>query len=145
MLHPVRAWMDRPESRYTTSFFTIEDAKGVAIFAIPSYLLRVKEMASDESRRVENAKRMFEQLEFALAIWDERDGFTLSTLEVRFTPTILHCSMATLIGLSIRVRYMPPRFKRSVLSQIPRSSEHAVNRQLQDTHLRRFREQALAY
>ena len=35
-------------------------------------------------------------------------------VNVVFTPTIPHCSMATLIGLSIRVkllRSLPPRFK----------------------------------
>lgn len=35
-------------------------------------------------------------------------------VSVRFTPTIPHCSMATLIGLSIRVRLLralPERFK----------------------------------
>ena len=35
-------------------------------------------------------------------------------VKVEFTPTIPHCSMATLIGLSIRVklfRSLPPRFK----------------------------------
>ena len=35
-------------------------------------------------------------------------------VSVEFTPTIPHCSMATLIGLSIRVkllRSLPPRFK----------------------------------
>jgi metal-sulfur cluster biosynthetic enzyme len=37
-----------------------------------------------------------------------------SRVSVQFTPTIPHCSMATLIGLSIRVRLLrslPPRFK----------------------------------
>ena len=37
-----------------------------------------------------------------------------STLNIEFTPTIPHCSMATLIGLSIRVkllRVLPERFK----------------------------------
>lgn len=37
-----------------------------------------------------------------------------STIKVYFTPTIPHCSMATLIGLSLRVklqRSLPPRFK----------------------------------
>ena len=35
-------------------------------------------------------------------------------IKVDFTPTIPNCSMATLIGLMIRVkllRYLPPRFK----------------------------------
>ena len=40
-----------------------------------------------------------------------------STVDVKFTPTIPHCSMATLIGLCIRVkllRSLPPRFKVTV-------------------------------
>ncbi|KAL3858739.1 hypothetical protein ACJMK2_008994 [Sinanodonta woodiana] len=39
-------------------------------------------------------------------------------VQVEFTPTIPHCSMATLIGLSIRVkllRSLPSRFKVSVM------------------------------
>lgn len=45
---------------------------------------------------------------------DDENGYVL----VRFTPTIPHCSMATLIGLCIRVRLLrslPPRFKIDVL------------------------------
>ncbi|EJK45590.1 hypothetical protein THAOC_35789 [Thalassiosira oceanica] len=59
-----------------------------------------------------------------------------STVNVQFTPTIPHCSMATLIGLSLRVklfRSLPPRFK--VIVQIEPGthvSEHAVNKQLAD-------------
>lgn len=60
----------------------------------------------------------------------------LSTVDVRFTPTIPHCSMATLIGLSIRVkllRSLPPRFKVSVRIQPgTHASEQAVNKQLAD-------------
>ena len=40
-----------------------------------------------------------------------------NTVDLTFTPTIPHCSMATLIGLSIRVkliRSLPARFKTSV-------------------------------
>ncbi|NXS03532.1 MIP18 protein, partial [Oxylabes madagascariensis] len=43
-----------------------------------------------------------------------------STVSVEFTPTIPHCSMATLIGLSIKVkllRSLPERFK--VSNQTP--------------------------
>lgn len=39
---------------------------------------------------------------------------TLDCLDINFTPTIPHCSMATLIGLCIRVkliRSLPTRFK----------------------------------
>lgn len=59
-----------------------------------------------------------------------------NTVKVLFTPTIPHCSMATLIGLSIRVkllRALPPRFKVSVeINPGTHSSENAVNKQLAD-------------
>ncbi|XP_065360160.1 MIP18 family protein galla-2 [Calliphora vicina] len=55
---------------------------------------------------------------------------------VNFTPTIPHCSMATLIGLSIRVkllRSLPPRFKVTVeITPGTHASENAVNKQLAD-------------
>jgi hypothetical protein len=44
-------------------------------------------------------------------------------VQVRFTPTVEHCSMATLIGLCIRVkllRALPPRFK--VRTQMPNNT-----------------------
>uniref|UniRef100_A0A182M2C6 MIP18 family-like domain-containing protein n=1 Tax=Anopheles culicifacies TaxID=139723 RepID=A0A182M2C6_9DIPT len=59
-----------------------------------------------------------------------------STVHILFTPTIPHCSMATLIGLSIRVkllRVLPPRFKVAVeINPGTHVSEHAVNKQLTD-------------
>lgn len=59
-----------------------------------------------------------------------------STIDVHFTPTIPHCSMATLIGLCIRVkliRAMPPRFKVTVrISPGTHSQEQSVNKQLND-------------
>jgi len=55
---------------------------------------------------------------------------------IQFTPTIPHCSMATLIGLSIRtklIRSLPPRFKIDVLiTPGTHSQETAVNKQLND-------------
>ena len=55
---------------------------------------------------------------------------------VYFTPTIPHCSMATLIGLSIRVRLLralPERFKVDVkIRPGTHASEQAVNKQLAD-------------
>jgi len=63
-------------------------------------------------------------------------GANASTVDVRFTPTIPHCSMATLIGLSIRVkllRALPPRFKVCVrITPGAHASEEAVNKQLAD-------------
>lgn len=55
---------------------------------------------------------------------------------VKFTPTIPHCSMATLIGLSIRVkllRSLPKRFKVDIcVTPGTHASEDQVNRQLND-------------
>lgn len=57
-------------------------------------------------------------------------------IEVLFTPTIPHCSLATLIGLTIRVqllRSLPPRFKVKVkISPGTHTSENAINKQLGD-------------
>jgi len=57
-------------------------------------------------------------------------------VRVQFTPTVEHCSMATLIGLCIRVkllRVLPARFKMDIaLSPGSHASEAAVNKQLND-------------
>ena len=59
-----------------------------------------------------------------------------SKVKVKFTPTIPHCSMATLIGLSIRtklLRSLPERFKIDVMiTPGTHASEEAINRQLGD-------------
>lgn len=59
-----------------------------------------------------------------------------NTVLVQFTPTIPHCSMATLIGLCIRVkliRSLPTRFKVTVqIYPGSHQSEAAVNKQLND-------------
>lgn len=61
----------------------------------------------------------------------------LKTILVHFTPTIPHCSMATLIGLSIQmklIRSLPPH-KFRILVQIrpgTHNSEEPINRQLAD-------------
>ncbi|KAH9454351.1 hypothetical protein Pst134EB_014441 [Puccinia striiformis f. sp. tritici] len=55
---------------------------------------------------------------------------------VRFTPTIPHCSMATLIGLTLRVRLLrslPSRFKVDIkIKEGTHQSENSVNKQLND-------------
>lgn len=59
-----------------------------------------------------------------------------STCDVLFTPTIPHCSMATLIGLCLRVkllRSLPARFKVTInINPGTHASELAVNKQLND-------------
>lgn len=61
---------------------------------------------------------------------------TGGVVRVQFTPTVEHCSMATLIGLCIRVkllRALPPRFKLDIaLAPGSHASEAAVNKQLND-------------
>ncbi|KAJ7374802.1 Mitotic spindle-associated MMXD complex subunit MIP18 [Desmophyllum pertusum] len=61
---------------------------------------------------------------------------TKSYVKVQFTPTIPHCSMATLIGLAIRVqllRSLPDRFKVDIsITPGTHASEDAVNKQLAD-------------
>jgi len=57
-------------------------------------------------------------------------------VDIFFTPTVPHCSMSTLIGLSIRVkllRSLPPRFKVDI-NVMPgtHSQEDQVNKQLND-------------
>mmetsp|Transcript_7815 Transcript_7815/g.11594 ORF Transcript_7815/g.11594 Transcript_7815/m.11594 type:complete len:153 (-) Transcript_7815:64-522(-) len=55
---------------------------------------------------------------------------------VHFTPTIMHCSMAALIGLSIRVklkRSLPKNFRSDVyITPGKHQSENAINKQLND-------------
>ncbi|XP_033209188.1 MIP18 family protein galla-2 [Belonocnema kinseyi] len=59
-----------------------------------------------------------------------------NNIVIKFTPTIPHCSMATLIGLSIRVlllRTLPARFKITVeITPGSHTSEDAINKQLAD-------------
>lgn len=59
-----------------------------------------------------------------------------SRVRVEFTPTITHCSLATLIGLAIQVkliRCLPERFKIDVkICEGTHSTEDAVNKQLGD-------------
>ncbi|KAJ7736528.1 hypothetical protein B0H14DRAFT_3117815 [Mycena olivaceomarginata] len=61
---------------------------------------------------------------------------TGNCVNVEFTPTVPHCGMSTLIGLSIRVRLLralPNRFKIDItLKPGSHQSELAVNKQLND-------------
>lgn len=60
----------------------------------------------------------------------------LETVHVDLTPTIPHCSMATLIGLCVRVRLnrsLPPRYRVDIkVKEGTHQSEKSVNRQLAD-------------
>ncbi|KQJ84339.1 protein AE7 [Brachypodium distachyon] len=60
----------------------------------------------------------------------------LSHVRVTFTPTVEHCSMATVIGLCVRVkliRSLPPRYKVDIrVAPGSHATETAVNKQLND-------------
>ena len=66
----------------------------------------------------------------------EKPQTLLDYVDVRFTPTIPHCSMATLIGLAIHVklrRSLHPSVKVLVrISPGSHNTEEAINRQLAD-------------
>ncbi|GLT80621.1 hypothetical protein SLA2020_520520 [Shorea laevis] len=59
-----------------------------------------------------------------------------SYVRVTFTPTVEHCSMATVIGLCVRVKLMrslPSRYKVDIrVAPGTHASEAAVNKQLND-------------
>ena len=59
-----------------------------------------------------------------------------SRVDIEFTPTIPHCSLATLIGLTIKVkliRSLPSRMKVSVrVCKNTHKNEHDINKQLND-------------
>ncbi|KAI9834785.1 MAG: hypothetical protein M1819_002871 [Sarea resinae] len=61
---------------------------------------------------------------------------TIQTVTVLLTPTITHCSLATVIGLGVRVRLeraLPPRFRVDVrIKEGTHASADQVNRQLAD-------------
>ncbi|CAL5868824.1 uncharacterized protein PFLUO_LOCUS3051 [Penicillium psychrofluorescens] len=63
-------------------------------------------------------------------------GSPLQTVTVLITPTITHCSLATVIGLGVRVRLeqsLPPRFRLDVrIKEGTHSTADEVNKQLAD-------------
>lgn len=67
---------------------------------------------------------------------EEHVNIDKNTVKVEFTPTIDHCSLATLIGLAILVKLiklLPKRYKIDVkISKGSHNSEDAVNKQLND-------------
>lgn len=65
-----------------------------------------------------------------------RPNSNLQTVTVLITPTIQHCSLATMIGLGVRVRLeesLPPRFRVDVrIKEGTHSTADEVNKQLAD-------------
>lgn len=71
-----------------------------------------------------------------IEVLGNNDINTIAEVIVKITPTIKHCSLATLIGLGIRVRLersLPPRYRITVLlKEGNHQSETQVNKQLND-------------
>lgn len=71
-----------------------------------------------------------------IEVHDDGNPNHLAQIVIRITPTITHCSLATLIGLGIRVRLeraLPPRFRITILvKRGTHNSEQQVNKQLND-------------
>ena len=65
-----------------------------------------------------------------------RPDSTLQTVTVLVTPTITHCSLATVIGLGVRVRLeqsLPPRFRVDIkVKEGTHTTADEVNKQLAD-------------
>lgn len=71
-----------------------------------------------------------------IEVHDDGNPNHMAEVIIKITPTITHCSLATLIGLGIRVRLersLPPRFRITILlKKGTHSSENQVNKQLND-------------
>lgn len=71
-----------------------------------------------------------------VSVEDSHVDLQTRCVRVEFTPTITHCSLATLIGLAIQVkllRTLPDTFKIDVkIAKGTHSTEEAVNKQLGD-------------
>ncbi|RPB27089.1 hypothetical protein L211DRAFT_834764 [Terfezia boudieri ATCC MYA-4762] len=71
-----------------------------------------------------------------IKVTDNQDRSVMSHVLVEITPTITHCSLATVIGLGIRVRLeqaLPPRFRLDVrIREGTHSTADQVNKQLND-------------
>ena len=71
-----------------------------------------------------------------IKVTDKQDRSAISHVLVEITPTITHCSLATVIGLGIRVRLeqaLPPRFRLDVrIREGTHTTADQVNKQLND-------------
>lgn len=71
-----------------------------------------------------------------IRVIDSGDPAKMAEVVVEITPTITHCSLATLIGLGIRVRLdrcLPPRYRITInVKKGTHQSENQVNKQLND-------------
>ncbi|KAG5409691.1 hypothetical protein IGI04_006010 [Brassica rapa subsp. trilocularis] len=97
--------------------------------------VRTDSTNTDEDIRDPEHPYSLEQLKVLTEDSVEVDDFK-SYVRVTFTPTVEHCSMATIIGLSVRVKLMrslPPRYKIDIrVAPGSHATEAALNKQLND-------------
>ncbi|KAF5379894.1 hypothetical protein D9757_007219 [Collybiopsis confluens] len=120
-------WMNGPEPRSTSEDSETDDDD--------------EEEAIDQEEIFDLIRKIYDPehpntLEELRVVSAPQISIEKNTVKVEFTPTVPHCGMSTLIGLSIRVRLirsLPTRFKLDIVVK-PGShqSEHAVNKQLND-------------
>lgn len=71
-----------------------------------------------------------------IKVFDSGNKQEMAEVVIKITPTITHCSLATLIGLGIRVRLercLPVRYRITILlKEGSHQSENQVNKQLND-------------
>ncbi|KAL0378130.1 UNVERIFIED_CONTAM: protein AE7-like 1 [Sesamum radiatum] len=109
-------------------------SSAVAAFSLFSLLIAIEKMVDKDIRDPEHPYSL-EQLsvlsEESITV-DEKLGRILIT----FTPTIQHCSMATVIGLCLREKLkdcFPPHFKVDIkVAPGSHANEESVNKQLND-------------
>ncbi|KAH0462034.1 hypothetical protein IEQ34_009609 [Dendrobium chrysotoxum] len=97
------------------------------------YSLEELNVVSEDSIEVNDKLNHRDRFVCVIAIAKPSDHFLY---RVTFTPTVEHCSMATIIGLCIRVKLMrslPSRYKIDIrLAPGSHATEAAVNKQLND-------------
>lgn len=139
---------DSPANRAISQ--ALEDAEGTPVPKRPPFPWRTMSSHHQLSRS-DDPIQEDEIFEIIRSIQDPEHPLTLEQLgvvsrqqidvdlpyvRVRFTPTIPHCSMATLIGLSITVKLLrscPPQCKMKVsIEPGTHNSESSINKQLAD-------------
>jgi len=157
---PIAVRRTRPRNLFSsskvTALYSIEMAMGLINANPIIHEKKERRIRQAPETTDENAAESIDQLEIFDHIRDIKDPehpYSLEQLNVvtedsielndesnyvrvTFTPTVEHCSMATIIGLCIRVklvRSLPPRYKVDIrVAPGSHATEAAVNKQLND-------------
>lgn len=123
------------ESDWDDSETAAEDSDGPADPIDPQEIYDLIAYISDPEHPLSLGQLSVVNLE-DIEVHDSGNKDEMAEVVVHITPTITHCSLATLIGLGIRVRLdraLPQRFRVTVLlKEGSHQSENQVNKQLND-------------